>query len=174
MAVSPVVRFRAVPPLNEQINARSLYPEVLSDPGLQQDEDEYPKASPGGVAARDLAVYYRLIAAELVDAELTRDEALMIVDATRGLLLDFTWTQSPSSMLASEVEDAFGDNEDGPDLERKQLAERITQWPRLRALAVVEAARAAWALPDIEDLDAAMVKVGLVQPERPRRRTSRP
>ena len=118
----------------------------------------------GAVAYRDLYTYYSLLQAELADAaaQLNRGQVLMILDAVWGLYTDFQWIQNAPELLAGEIEDAYADDEDGPDANRQQLADAGRAWPRLRALAVLEACRAVRGREDESDLDAALTDVGLL------------
>ncbi|GGJ27592.1 hypothetical protein [Streptomyces brasiliensis] len=64
----------------------------------------------------------------------------MILDAVNCLALDFHPIANAPQLIAQEVADAYGDDEDGLDPARTALADTIAAGPRLRALAVVEAA----------------------------------
>jgi len=175
MAPSQRVAFRAVPPLGEMIETRRIFPDIRGD-ALVGDPDESPNlANPGTVAARDLYVFYRLLEAERAEAmaQLTTNQVVMILDAVNGLLPDFRFITDAAAMLADDVRDAFDDDEadQGLSPERAALADLIASWPRLRALAVLEAALAWWNHPKhAEDTDAALAAVGLTRSERRRRR----
>jgi hypothetical protein len=162
---SPHVAFRARGPLASRLEARRPYPDLRNDPaygGPAPKDGENPKV--GTVASRDLAVYYDLLDAELADAaaQLTRDQVRLILQAVWGLSADATWITNAPALLAGEVEDAFGDDEDGPDEERQKLAALIRSWPRLRALAVLEACLAVRDGSDDTDLDTALTETGLL------------
>ncbi|MEV4440451.1 hypothetical protein AB0K09_15785 [Streptomyces sp. NPDC049577] len=159
---SPVVKFRAVPPLDALIEARRAHPDTRSNPLAGGPSEPHGYVNPGTVAARDLYAYYQLTAAELAEAaeQLTRRQVLMVVEAVRGLALDFRWIVQAPQLLAAEIADAYADDEDGPGKERRELAEIVAGWPRLRALAVVEAAVSLRLAG--HDLDEALRRVGLL------------
>lgn len=164
---SPTARFRARGPLAGRLQARRAYPDIRNEPvygGPVPKEGELPAI--GTVAARDLAVFYDLLDAELAaaGAELTRGQVVMILDAVWSLHPTAPWITQAPGMLASEVEDAYSDDEDGPDEERRALARLIGSWPRLRAYAVLEACLAVRDVHGADDLDAAFAKAGLPLP----------
>lgn len=161
---SPLVRFRARSPLAETLEQRRPYPDLRNEPfygGTAPKPGEHPAA--GTVASRDLRVFHDLLAAELADAraQLTRAQVVMILDAVWSLAVEATWITNAPELLAGEVEDAYGDDEDGPDDQRRALAELIRSWNRLRALAVLEACLAVRDNHDRGDLDTALDAVGL-------------
>ena len=137
------VTFRAKGALGERITARRDYPDLTNDPLASAAAARTADGKPavGAVASRDLYVFYRLHQAELAAAaeELTRDQVLLIIEALWGLFLAEPWLTAAPELLAGEIENTYGDDEDGPDEEHRQLAARVRNWPMLRALAVVEA-----------------------------------
>ncbi|PJE97137.1 hypothetical protein CUT44_14235 [Streptomyces carminius] len=163
---SPKIDFRAVPPLDRLIEQRRDFPDTRNAPLASAPDEPYQEARPGAVAARDLYAYYQLTTAELEDAarELTHDQVLAIMEALHGISLDVTWLTSAPALLSEEIADGYGDDEDGPDKERQDLADTVAAWPRLRALAVVEAAVAARTrMRGGQNLDAALAAVGLLR-----------
>jgi hypothetical protein len=165
---SEIVRFRARGDLGPRLEARRTHPDLRNDPvygGPRPKDGDTPKA--GTVAARDLATYYALLDAELADAtsQLDRAQVLMILDATGGLATDFMWIAHAPALLAGEIAEGFGDDEDGPGPERAELAALVRAWPRLRALAVLEACLAVRDTRGTDDLDTAFAKAGLPLPE---------
>lgn len=54
-----------------------------------------------------------------------------------GTFVDVTWIEHPGHLVALEVEDAAGEEVDEADA--KQLADAARSWPRLQALAVLDA-----------------------------------
>jgi hypothetical protein len=165
---SDIVRFRARPPLGDRLEARRTYPDLRSDPlygGPRPKDGQAPKA--GTVATRDLAAYYALLDAELADAaaQLDRGQVLMILDAVHGLATDATWITNAPALLAGEIADAHGDDEDECEPERAALAALVRSWPRLRAYAVLEAALALHTATDPgQDIDKRLAAVGLGRP----------
>ncbi|MBM9510059.1 hypothetical protein [Actinacidiphila acididurans] len=162
---SPIARFRARGPLADRLEARRAYPDVRNEPvygGPVPKDGELPQI--GTVAARDLAVFYDLLNTELAAAaaELHRSQVVMILDAVWSLLPTAHWITNASELLAAEVEDAYGDDEDGPDWHRSNLASTIRSWPRLRAYAVLEACLAVRDAHAGDDLDTALAKAGLL------------
>lgn len=172
---SPHVTFRAKPPLGDALERRRAYPDVRNDPlSLPRGAKLGDTPAIGAVAARDLIAFYRMLEAELAEAaaELTWDQVIMIVDAVNGLITDFTWLTNAPMMLASEVEAAYGDDEDGPDVDRAKLVAAIHEWPMLRAFAVLEAALLTRSRANAsDDFDALLVEVGLQLPPRRARST---
>jgi hypothetical protein len=147
---SAPVRFRARGPLGSRLEARRTYPDLRNEPfygGPRPKEGENPGA--GTVAARDLATFYDLLDAELAEAaaQLTPDQVQMILDAVNGLATDKAWITNAPMLLADEINEAHADDEDEPEPERARLAAIVAAWPRLRALAVLEAALAVLAAP---------------------------
>lgn len=163
---SPTVRFKARGTLAGRLEQRRPYPDLRNEPfygGPRPKEGEHPAI--GTVAARDLRAFYDLLDAELADAaaQLTREQVVMILDAVWSLSVEATWITNAPQMLASDVEDAYGDDEDGPDDARRELAALIRSWNRLRALAVLEACLAVRDSHDRGDLDTALAAAGLLR-----------
>lgn len=169
---SPLVRFKARGTLADRLENRRPYPDLRNEPfygGPRPKEGEHPGA--GTVAARDLANYYDLLDAELADAaaDLDYDQAAMMLSAVWGLAVDHVWVTNAPEMLASDIEDDYADDEDGPDSERRALAALVRSWPRLRALAVLEALLAVRATRDRDDLEQTFRNVGLLKASKPAR-----
>lgn len=94
--------------------------------------------------------------------ELTRTQAVMILETLHGTIVDASWNASAPTVLAGEIADGYDDDEDGPDADRRNLADKVSGWPRVRALAVIDAA--ALALDFIKNgasADDALAKAGL-------------
>lgn len=169
---SPLVRFKARGTLADRLENRRPYPDLRNEPfygGPRPKAGEHPGT--GTVAARDLATFYDLMDAELADAAdiLDYDQATMMLSAVWGLAVDTTWITNAPEMLASDIEDDYADDEDGPDNERRALAAMVRAWPRLRALAVLEALLAIRATRDRDDLEEAFTRVGLLKASKPAR-----
>jgi hypothetical protein len=159
------VTFRARGPVGDRLEQRRTLPDLSGLPvyGGPKPDPQGPKL--GAVAARDLAVYYQLADAELADAarQLTPGQVHMMLSAVWSLATDHTWALNAPVLLASEIEDDYPDDETGPDTERKALAATVRAWPRLRALAVLEALLTARATHEGDTL-AALTRVGLITP----------
>jgi hypothetical protein len=167
------VTFRAKPPLAQALTARRTLPDLTGDilaaKAAARTADKLP--APGAVASRDLTAYYALLAVELDTAAhtLTAEQAATMLDAIWSLAVDYTWITNAPVMLASEIEDAHPDDETGPDPARKALAATVRSWPRLRALAVLEALlQVRDNHEDTATLEEAFTRAGLIKPTRPR------
>lgn len=164
------VTFRAKAPLGPIIDARRSLPDLTGDilaaAAAARTADKLPAV--GAVASRDLHAYYTLLRVELADAarDLDYDQAAMMLSAMWSLAVDFPWITNAPEMLASEIEDDFADDEDGPDEQRRRLAALVRSWPRLRALAVLEALLAVRENHGDTDLEEAFVQTGLLKPSK--------
>lgn len=115
----------------------------------------------GLVAARDLARYYALLARERRAAELSRAEALALIDALGGWFAD----PADAPFLWLEVADALPDGLaakwgiDGP-----ALVAKLQALPPGQAQALVDAAERWWLLPEENgDNEARLRAVGLIR-----------
>lgn len=163
---STPVNFRARGNLADRLENRRPYPDLRNEPfygGPRPKPGQHPGA--GTVAARDLISFYDLMDAELADAASGLDyaKAAMMLSAVWGLAVDHVWVTNAPELLASEILEAdIADDEDGPDSERRALAALVRSWPRLRALAVLEALLAVRTTPDRDDLEQTFRNVGLL------------
>lgn len=125
-----------------------------------------PEESPGMVAMRDLARYWRLVENELRTVTLTVGEACLICDAVKGWCHDDVGVGSPA-YLAAEVEDAI--KYDGLaakwEVDGPALLTRMWGWTYGQRWAVVDATERWW-LTDYGDMPHVeqMAAVGLVRP----------
>jgi hypothetical protein len=160
---SPMISFRAVPPLNTVIDSRRRLPNLLADPFAAAPADEGKQAAAGAVAARDLSVYYRLLAAELADANLSPAKAHLVLQGLNGVFIDSSWLHDAPALLAQEISDAGLDDDGAGDPQCAAFVEDVQRWPRLRAIAVIEAAKA-WYLHPMRatEPDTALREVGLL------------
>lgn len=167
------VTFRAKPPLAQVIDARRTLPDLTGDILAAHAAARTASKLParGAVASRDLHAYYTLLQAELADAatDLTYDQAAMMLSSVWGLAVDSVWITNAPELLASGIEDDFADDETGPDGQRKALAATVRAWPRLRALAVLEALLDVRDSRDDTDLEEALAQAGLLKPRKPGR-----
>lgn len=167
------VTFRAKPPLGQIIDARRTLPDltgdVLAAAAAARTADKLPAV--GAVVSRDLHAYYTLLRAELADAAAVLDygQAAMLLSAVWGLAVDFPWVTNAPELLASEIEEDLADDEDGPDEPRRALAAIVRSWPRLRALAVLEALLAVRKHRDDTDMEEAFTRAGLLPQKRENR-----
>jgi hypothetical protein len=169
---SPRIGFRAVAPLDRLIENRRDYPDIRNDALAAEPEGPIGLVTPGAVAARDLYVYYQLLAAELQHAarELSRAQVMLIVEAMQGVALDPLWIANAATILAEDLLELSHDGLNGTSADYKELSALVAQWPATRALAVVEAAVAAWKrhARDDQPLDDALTAVGLLRARRAR------
>ena len=116
----------------------------------------------GAVAQRDLGRYYDALALALAQVQLTREQALLLIDALNGTFIDLTTAQ----MLHYEIADALGDGlaekwrTNGP-----ALVETVRAWSLLQRLAVLDAIERWWGNGyHVDDRDARLLRVGLIKP----------
>lgn len=147
---SPHIQFRARPPLADELRSR------VDDP-----EDGGSLSYIAGESARQL---FRLYAAELREMELSRDDCVIITAALWSTLVDSSWLERAPLILAAEVEES--DEDDFDEFARAELAQRISGWTRVQALAVIDAVERFKRLPTRNAFDEAMVQVGLLRPPR--------
>lgn len=117
---------------------------------------------PGAVAQRDLGRYYDALALALAQVHLTREQAMLLVDALNGTFIDLNAAQ----MLHYEIADALGDGlaekwrTNGP-----ALVETVRGWSLLQRLAVLDAIERWWGNEyHVDDRDARLLRVGLIKP----------
>ncbi len=143
---SPLVTFRAVPPLDQQLAARSSEGKL------------------GAPAADACARYFALLAAELRALTLTCGEAGAICDVLNSVMLDDIWFTQAPVLLAAELEDAAPDGLAAKwDIDLEALAATVRSWTRAQALAVIDAAERWWRLPHKQEMDASLADVGLIR-----------
>lgn len=115
----------------------------------------------GAVAQRDLGRYYEALAMALAQVRLTTGQAMLLIDATNGTLIEITTAQ----MLHYEIADALADGlaekwqVDGP-----ALVEVVRSWSLLQRLAVLDAIERWWGNGyHIDDGEARLLRVGLIK-----------
>ena len=117
--------------------------ELLGPLTARQDGE---RLSRDRVAARDLERYYAVLAAELRRLDLTRDEAMLVLDSLNGVLHETP--ESAATMLWASVSDSI--ELDG--LDRKWGVDGAALITKLRALSVagalalIDAAERWWVL----------------------------
>ena len=150
MSRSPLIQFRAVPPMDGQIASRDRRGD-----------------GPNRVAQRDLTRYYNLIALELrtVAAQLTLGEAALIVDAVRGMFV--TDQLIEVRHLDAELADAiaYEDLATKWGVDGDTLLDTVRGWTAGQRLAVVDAAERYWAAANAKpeaELETLLAEVGLL------------
>ncbi|MFJ8166518.1 hypothetical protein ACIRBY_37140 [Streptomyces sp. NPDC096136] len=131
---SPRIQFRAMSPLDEHLASRTR--------GFEEFPDDAVRERAMSETARMwLSMIFNLFPSELRGAALSEDEAVLLLQATQGMILDSFWGGAPNALLSAEVEEADVDDETGePGEAATSLAQKIrTQWSRGKALAVVDA-----------------------------------
>jgi hypothetical protein len=115
------------------------------------------------VASRDLNRYYRVIEREAYEADLSDAEALELVTALTGTLVDPSLAMALSDEIADHL-DLFPD--DGPDdLDGAAFVARLDLMPAARLMALCDAAERWFCLPDADraDLSGSFVLAGLTR-----------
>jgi len=120
---SPKINFRAVPPLDRELDART-------------------DASAGLTAQRDLLRYYDLLALALREADLTLAEANAIADANNGTGNIVGDTITPRYAWAN-VADSPGLGGKW-NIDQDALVAKMRAWDPLRAVAVADAVERFW------------------------------
>ena len=114
---------------------------------------------------RDLRRYYELMRAELKTIELTRNEAMAVMDACNGLWLEDLPNLS-YSLIWAEVEDAI--RLDGLDkkweIDGPALVEKLRSLTRTQTAALADAITRFWANTG-RDADEVLREIGLVNGE---------
>lgn len=115
----------------------------------------------GTVAQRDLGRYYDALALALGQVDLTTGEAMLIIDALNGTLIEVTTAQ----MLHYEIADSMGDGlAQKWGIDGKGLVEKVRSWSLLQRLAVVDAVERWWGdAYHVNDGDARLLRVGLIK-----------
>ncbi len=145
---SPAINFRAIPPLDRHLAARTRTTGTRSVMNT--------------VAADDLARYYTLLATELATVSLSRGQALAICDILNGATIDHLFVSAPVVCLAAELEDAVDDDlGDKWDIDLPALIAMVKTWRPAQALAVIDAVERWWAA-ESRDHEAALARVGLI------------
>lgn len=95
-----------------------------------------------GTIARDLERLYTLYRYELREVPLTKNEAMLIVDALNGVTMDAV----SAGMLWAEVEDAIRENglDKKWEVDGRKLLEKLLKLNRAQALALIDAAERYW------------------------------
>jgi hypothetical protein len=140
---SPLVAFRAVPPLHGHLAARCT-------------SDEPAPADLVEATRRSLARYFTLLDRELASVDLERDEALFLAGMLNGTHVDEELLTVRH--LDHEIEDADPWN----DVDAGKLAAKVRGWTLAQKLAVVDAVERYWQISNISDHDQALRQVGLL------------
>lgn len=116
----------------------------LLESAMMERSRETDDTTLAGIAQRDLARYYQVLADELARVRLTEGEASLIVDALNSTLLEpqtyrYLWAEVSDSL--DELTEKWG--VDGP-----RLVEKLRGLPPGATMAVVDAAERFWRLPD--------------------------
>ena len=113
------------------------------------------------VAQRDLERYYATLKASLLDVDLTEAEALLIVDACNGLLVEphsvgFLWAQISDAIRLEGLDQKWG-------IDGSALVEKIRSWTYAQNLAAQDAAEKWWMICDDGERGETLRRVGLVR-----------
>ncbi|MFD0366318.1 hypothetical protein ACFQZZ_33200 [Nocardia sp. GCM10030253] len=141
------VAFRAVPPLDHELESRR----------------RAPATALGTVAQEQLDRWFGFLAAQLKTVRLSRGQALCLCDVLGSTLIDALWLLNPGQLLAAEIEDAAEDGYGEKwDIDTDELAALCASWNPGQGLAVVDAVRRFRLAPG-DDFDASLVQVGLAR-----------
>jgi hypothetical protein len=135
-------------------------PRVMFRPGVLFAELE-PRVRRGedisAVARRDLDRYYQLIGAVLATVVMSREQALVCCEVTRGR----------DDIVAAIVDDAR-DHGTSPAPGQGPLVDVAVNWTPVQRMAIVDAVERFWLLCDAcEDIADALVEAGLIRPDQP-------
>ena len=145
---SPLVAFRAVPPLHGHLAGRCT-------------GDEPAPADLVEATRRSLTRYFTLLDRELASVDLDRDEALFLADMLRATSIDDELLTVRH--LDHEIEDAKPDGLAGKwGVDDNKLAEKVRGWTLAQKLAVVDAVERFHQIGRIDDYNAALQQVGLL------------
>lgn len=116
----------------------------------------------GAVAQRDLGRYYDALTLALAQVDLTLGQAMLLIDALNGTLIELTTAQ----MLHYEIQDSLDDGlAEKWSVDGRALVEKVRGWSLLQRLAVVDAVERWWGdAYHISDPEARLVRVGLIKP----------
>lgn len=114
------------------------------EPQLAARVRDVTVGSPGRVAARDLERYYAAIAAELRRLDLSRNEAMLIIDSLNGVL--HHTPEAEQTMLWAGISDSIElDGLDGKwEVDGAALVAKLRALSLVGALAVIDASERYW------------------------------
>ena len=152
MATSPLIQFRAVETMAQQLQGRT----EVHEPGAVSE-----------TARRDLNRYYLLLATTLAGINLSYEETMLIVDALNG----YRMTPELPQLLAHQVKDAI--QMDGLDqklgVDQSTLMWKLETLLPAECLAITDAVERWWVstmqTPDLTHRDRC-IRVGLIRPPR--------